>query len=118
MEPTGRFVVLDLSSGDGFSGHRRPIQPLSALRQRVSPTGAARANLSRERPALADGRDVAAAGRTSRELEKAGPRLNWSRLSEMSPKDTHNNTQQDESDKTPKYPSPRLMTAAVDGRFF
>jgi hypothetical protein len=36
----------------------------------------------------------------------------------MSAEDTHNNTQQDESDKTPKYPSPRLMTAAVDGGFF
>jgi hypothetical protein len=36
----------------------------------------------------------------------------------MSPEDTHNNTQQDESDKTPKYPSPRLMTAAIDRRFF
>jgi hypothetical protein len=36
----------------------------------------------------------------------------------MSPEDTHNNAQQDQGDKTPKYPSPRLMTAAVDGRFF
>jgi hypothetical protein len=62
MEPTGRFVVLDLSSGDGFSGHRRSIQALPALRQRVSPPRAARANLAKERPALADGRDVAATG--------------------------------------------------------
>src|SRR4029077_10083234 len=30
----------------------------------------------------------------------------------------HKKTQQDQGDKTPKYPSPRLMTAAVDGRFF
>jgi hypothetical protein len=36
----------------------------------------------------------------------------------MSPQDTHNNTQQDQGDKTPKYPSPRLMTVAVDRRFF
>jgi hypothetical protein len=50
--------------------------------------------------------------------KKPDPRLNWSRLSEMSPKDTHDNTQQNKSDKTPKYPSPRLMTAAVDRRFF
>jgi hypothetical protein len=62
MEPIDRFVVLDLGCGDGFSGHRRPIQALPALRQRVSPTRAARANLSKERPALADGRDVAATG--------------------------------------------------------
>jgi hypothetical protein len=36
----------------------------------------------------------------------------------MSPEDSHNKAQQDKSDKTPKYPSPRLMTAAIDGRFF
>jgi hypothetical protein len=36
----------------------------------------------------------------------------------MSPEDTHNNTQQHQGDKTPKYPSPRLMTAAIDRRFF
>ena len=36
----------------------------------------------------------------------------------MSPQDGHNDTQQDESDKAPKYPSPRLMTAAIDRRFF
>src|ERR1700722_18870904 len=41
-----------------------------------------------------------------------------SRLSEMSAEDTHNNAQQDESNKPPKYTSPRLMTAAVDGGFF
>jgi hypothetical protein len=39
-------------------------------------------------------------------------------LSEMRPQDRHNNTQQDESDKAPKYPPPRLMTAAIDRRFF
>jgi hypothetical protein len=48
--------------GDGFSGHRRPIQALPALRQRVSATRAIRANIARERPALTDGRDVAATG--------------------------------------------------------
>jgi hypothetical protein len=36
----------------------------------------------------------------------------------MSPEDTHNNTQQDESDKTPKYSSPRLMAAAIDRGLF
>jgi hypothetical protein len=36
----------------------------------------------------------------------------------MSPEDTHNNAQQNKSDKTPKYPSPRLVTAAIYGRFF
>jgi hypothetical protein len=36
----------------------------------------------------------------------------------MNPEDAHNNAQQDQGDKAPKYPSPRLMTAAVDGRFF
>jgi hypothetical protein len=62
MEPTSRFVVLDLGFGDGFSGHRRPIQALPALRQRVSPPRATRADLARERSALADGRSVAATG--------------------------------------------------------
>src|ERR1700689_2173998 len=32
--------------------------------------------------------------------------------------ESHDNTQQDESDKAPKYPPPRLMTAAIDRRFF
>jgi hypothetical protein len=36
----------------------------------------------------------------------------------MSPEDAHNNAQQDQGDKAPKYPSPRLMTAAVGRRFF
>jgi hypothetical protein len=62
MEPTGRFVVLALGLGDGFSGHRRPIHALPALRQRVSATCAARAKLAKEKSALADGRDVAATG--------------------------------------------------------
>ena len=93
MEPTGRFVVLDLGFGDGFSGHRRPIQTLPALRQRVSPPRAARADLAREGSALADGRSVAATGRTSREREKTGLQLNGFRLSEMSPEDAHNNAQ-------------------------
>lgn len=40
------------------------------------------------------------------------------RLANMLSQKGHNKTQQDQGDKTPKYPSPRLMTAAVDGRFF
>jgi hypothetical protein len=36
----------------------------------------------------------------------------------MSAEDTHNNAQQDQGDKAPKYPSPRLVAAAVDGGFF
>jgi hypothetical protein len=40
------------------------------------------------------------------------------RLPEIPPEIGHKKTQQDQGDKTPKYPSPRLMTAAVDGRFF
>jgi hypothetical protein len=36
----------------------------------------------------------------------------------MLSEDSHHNTQQEQGDKTPKYPSPRIMTAAVDRRFF
>jgi hypothetical protein len=40
------------------------------------------------------------------------------RLAKIPSQIGHNKTQQDQGDKTPKYPSPRLMTAAVDRRFF
>jgi hypothetical protein len=40
------------------------------------------------------------------------------RLAKISLEIGHNKAQQDQGDKTPKYPSPRLMTAAIDRRFF
>jgi hypothetical protein len=42
----------------------------------------------------------------------------FNRLPKMLSQDSDNDTQQDKSDKAPKYPSPRLMPAAVDRRFF
>ena len=39
-------------------------------------------------------------------------------LAKMLSEQSHSNTQQDQSDKAPKYPPPRLMTAAIDRRFF
>jgi hypothetical protein len=49
-----------------------------------------------------------------KKVERPGEQL----LPKMLSKVSHNNAQQDESDKAPKYPSPRLMTAAIDSRFF
>ena len=56
---------------------------------------------------------------------KVGAWLVWTycgrvhnRLAKIPSQIGHNKTQQDQGDKTPKYPSPRLMTAAIDGRFF
>ena len=36
----------------------------------------------------------------------------------MLSKNSHNDTQQDQDNEAPKYPSPRFMTAAIDRRFF
>lgn len=36
----------------------------------------------------------------------------------MSPQESHHNTQQDESNKAPKYPSPGFMAATVLRRMF
>jgi hypothetical protein len=39
-------------------------------------------------------------------------------LPKMLSKNSHNDTQQDQDNEAPKYPSPRFMTAAIDRRFF
>ena len=38
-------------------------------------------------------------------------------LPEMSPEEGHYDTQQDQDNEAPKYPSPRVMTAVIARRF-
>jgi hypothetical protein len=120
MEPTGLVAVLELR----FWGRTQwpPATNPIAIGTTPASVSASRSSRQPRKRKICSCRWPKRGGdwlTKPRARERRTPiELNWSRLSEMSPQDTHNNTQQDQGDKTPKYPSPRLMPAAVDRGFF